>query len=1414
MNRIKGIFIIALLTAVSWNAHAQKYRVEAYVDYMCGCYGFQLNNVQVTIGGLTDNTSNVYVGACGGNHTKVFDREFSNIAFAPTITVKAQSICDDGCTPGGPGGSSCTPCIGDKTQTLSFSTSSSMACTSQNIQFTGLTCSSTYSSTVVVTVTWTPVYDPASNANIVQSGTDICEGNTVTLSTAGNYSGYVWQYKDASMSSFSNFAVSPGTGSSIAFGIEKIYGPSYQSKLGSGIQFQYGLGSCPKVTTTAPVNFFPKAPQVVGAPGTGYSVSNPACHNETGSASAILLNRGILAGESVNIKIFNQADNVIGGIPVAQQTGITSMASPIVFNNLNPGSYKFFVESNQYQCGDPGNPLVTSFTISNPTAVSFTNNTPVPPSCHTNTTGTKNNGSITIHPAGGTGTGYQYSADNGGSYQTSNVLSGLSTGPYIVLIKDSNGCEAEERTISVGEPDDIILTSSVVTSNYNGSQIRCAGESNAIITATASGGSGTLSYSNNGGTFTSSNVFSGLGPGSYTITVRDANSCSKVFDAVPVTAPAALSVSASSVAAICYNTPTGSISVTASSGGTGTRSFSIDGSAFTTDTAFPDIMPGSYTVTVRDLNLCTTTTSTTVGNGTQILPTATASVVTCAGGNDATVTISPNTAGTFTYSFNGGTFVTSNTVSTVSAGAYSIAVKDANGCIGTGNVTVTSNPIITGSITITNPISCNGGNNGELNLTPGGGVAPYTFSWSNGAPTEDLTGLSANTYSVTITDSKNCSQSFSRVLSQPAPITVTASLSDFNGYAVRCFGEANGAINITAAGGNGGYSYTWSNGSLAEDLSTLTAGTYTVSVTDSKACTGGNSFLIDQPDALIASVAASQNILCFGGNSGAITLAAAGGVADYSYSVNNGSSYQTSPVFNALTATSYNLRVRDANGCTDSEVITLTQPADLILSVNNITSTTCGQNNGAATASAAGGMTNYGFQWFNNSNALIASVPALSDVAAGIYRVVVTDQNVCTKQQTITISASDGPQVTVASVSPASCHDTADGSASISIAQGQAPYTILWPGGQSTSTLTGVLGGEYIVEVADQSGCQVFMPVLIPKPDPLTISILSKQDPNCNGNADGSIALQAIGGNGSYTYNWSNSATGSSLTGLPAGNYTVNVTDAKNCPASQVISLIDPPVFVLDLGEDRKICEGQNIMVAAGVDNATYSWTGPGGFVSAAAEVSITVAGTYSCTVITDKGCEDADSFELIYDTDLLRADFLMVSQAFVGDTVIVIDISWPLPNTLNWTFDDDAVVIDAGTDYSLVRFDAPGVYDMKLEAALATCASVKTQSITILENPEGAPSGRTNKQSLIRLFTVHPNPVQGLLRVEISLQEMRDAQLELYHLGQNRRMISTTLQQNTEHTPVLDLSTMPAGVYVLALKAGSELKTIRIIKL
>jgi hypothetical protein len=233
--------------------------------------------------------------------------------------------------------------------------------------------------------------------------------------------------------------------------------------------------------------------------------------------------------------------------------------------------------------------------------------------------------------------------------------------------------------------------------------------------------------------------------------------------------------------------------------------------------------------------------------------------VTCSGGNDGSVEIqASNAVGTPMYALNSGAFQASNKFTGLSANNYSVSVKDGNGCIGTGSATVASNPVITGAISISTAISCNGSSNGALNLTPGGGVAPYTFLWSNGATSEDISGLSANGYSVSIKDSKGCEKAFSRTLTQPQPITIDGVVSDYNGSAISCFGGTNGSVNASVTGGNTGYVYSWSNGKTTEDISNLSAGSYTLTVTDNKSCSGTKTFTLSQPSELSVSVFRDQ----------------------------------------------------------------------------------------------------------------------------------------------------------------------------------------------------------------------------------------------------------------------------------------------------------------------------------------------------------------------------------------------------------------------------------------------------------------------------------------------------------------------------------------------------------------------------
>jgi hypothetical protein len=742
-----------------------------------------------------------------------------------------------------------------------------------------------------------------------------------------------------------------------------------------------------------------------------------------------------------------------------------------------------------------------------------------------------------------------------------------------------------------------------------------------------------------------------------------------------------------------------------------------------------------------------------------------------------------------------------------------VTVKDGNGCLGNGNVTINSNLIITGSIAIATPINCNGGSNGALNLTPAGGVGPYSFNWSTGATTEDINGLTNGTYSVIIKDTKNCQQTFNGTLTQPLPVTVSAVTSNFNGSGVSCFGASNGTVNITPAGGNGGYTFAWSNGAAIEDISGLIAGSYSVIVTDSKSCTGNQTIQLTQPLSLVTT-STPQNILCFGGNTGSITLNATGGTTNYEYSINNGTNWQSTPTFNNLTAASYAILTRDANGCSDSDNVILTSPADLVLTVNGVTNTTCNQSNGSAIVSVLGGVSSYTFNWFNSSNTQIGSGNTIPGLSAGVYHVEVMDQNSCSKQQNVTISSSNGPAIAIASITPATCSNTADGSATITISQGQTPYTILWPNGQTSTTATNLTGGDYIVEVRDNTDCLSLQTVTVPAPNPLTIQTINKQNPNCFGTSDGAIEVAAQGGNGTYTYSWNTGSTNNILTNLNAGSYTVTTNDIKNCQATQQFTLVDPPPFTIDLGADQKICEGQAITKASDVNNATYEWTGPNNFVSTLQQIALTQQGVYTLTVTNQNGCKATDSFELSFDPNLLKADFLMASEAFVGDTIIVIDISWPLPSSISWQFDPPAVVLDESQDFSLIRFDDPGQYNVSILAHLAQCASAHSQSITIIENPNRKVGGRTESENIIRLVHVYPNPTADKLTVEIELSEERQAIVEIYNVQSNRRELSQTFKDDSFYRQDFKIGYFQSGLYVVVVKVGNEMKSVKVIKL
>jgi hypothetical protein len=254
---------------------------------------------------------------------------------------------------------------------------------------------------------------------------------------------------------------------------------------------------------------------------------------------------------------------------------------------------------------------------------------------------------------------------------------------------------------------------------------------------------------------------------------------------------------------------------------------------------------------------------------------------------------------------------------------------------------------------------CFGNTTGSIDLTVSGGTAPYIYSWDNGLVSEDLTGIGAGTYVVSITDANGCTTSSSATLTQPiSGIVLTETHSN-----VLCQGNTTGSIDLTVTGGSGTYSYSWDNGQNTEDLLNLSAGIYTVTVTDNSNCTSILSVTITEPVSALSASATVTNVLCNGNSTGAIDLAVSGGTGPYSYNWSNGLLIED---ISNLTAGTYTVVVTDNNGCTITSNSIVTEPLLPLTSSTTQTNVLCfGNTTGSIDLTVSGGTAPYTYSWDN-----------------------------------------------------------------------------------------------------------------------------------------------------------------------------------------------------------------------------------------------------------------------------------------------------------------------------------------------------------------------------------------------------------------------------------------------------------------
>jgi hypothetical protein len=799
-------------------------------------------------------------------------------------------------------------------------------------------------------------------------------------------------------------------------------------------------------------------------------------------------------------------------------------------------------------------------------------------------------GSVTVAGSGGTSP-YTYSID-GTHFGSSGTFNNLAAGSYTVTVKDGNGCTTTQP-VSIAQPTSTLTAA--ITSQTN---VACFGASTGSVTVAGSGGTSPYTYSIDGTHFGSSGTFNNLAAGSYSVTVKDGNGCTTA-QPVSITQPtSALSASLTSQTNVsCFGASTGSVTV-AGSGGTSPYMYSIDGTHFGSSGTFSNLAAGSYTVTVRDGNDCTTTQPVGITQPTSALSASITSQtnVACFGSPTGSVTVA-GSGGTspYSYSIDGTHFGSSGTFSSLAAGSYTVTVRDGNGCATTQPVSITQPTSALGaSVTSQTNVACFGSPTGSVTVAGSGGTSPYTYSidGTHFGSSGTFNNLAAASYTVTVRDGNGCTTTQPVAITQPTSALSASITSQTN---VACFGSSTGSVTVAGSGGTSPYSYSIDGTNFASSgtFNNLAAGSYTVTVRDGNGCTATQSVSITQPtSALSASITSQTNVACFGSSTGGVTVAGSGGTSPYTYSINGSTIFGSSGTFSNLAAGSYTVTVKDANDCTTTQPVVITQPTSaLSVAVTAQTNAACfGASTGSVTVAGSGGTSPYSYS-IDGTN--FGSSGTFNNLAAGSYTVTVKDGNGCTTTQPVNITQpTSALSAAVTSQTNVACFGSSTGSVTVAGSGGTSPYAYSIDGINfgSSGTFSNLAAGSYTVTVRDGHGCTTTQPVAIAQPiAPLSASALAT-NPACSGGL-GSISVAASAGVPPYTYSLNGGAfqTSNTFTGLAAGSHTVGVMDANGCIVATGATVAIPTPVISSSTKTDPMCHSQ-----LGSMTVTFSGGTPG----------------------------------------------------------------------------------------------------------------------------------------------------------------------------------------------------------------------------
>jgi len=763
-------------------------------------------------------------------------------------------------------------------------------------------------------------------------------------------------------------------------------------------------------------------------------------------------------------------------------------------------------------------------------------------------------------------------------------------------------------------------------------EVSCAGAGDGTISVSADGNFPPFEFTL-GAVTNSTGVFDNLPGGTYTVVLTDVGGCNTSQN-IDIFEPPFMETTAIPLTdANCNGGNEGSATFEVNGG---SQPYTFMWSNGTVDSIASGLVVGDYFITITDASGCSVVDSVIVDQPESLILTPISTAVSCNGQANGVASVSV-AGGIEPYGYLWNTGATTDAIANLTGGTYSVVVTDAQGCFEEIIIPVfEDSPLeLTGS---TVSALCFGDANGSATVVATGGTTPYTYLWDDlaGQTTDVASDLTENEYNVIVTDSFGCTATLLLMVEGPALLqTATVDVNNTS-----CFGVDDGSISISASGGVYPYTYAWNDNVMITDSTRtdLIAINYSITITDANGCSQVVTATIDSPEA-IAITFDQNNVSCNGGNTGSATAQPLGGTAPYQYQWDAAAGNQTIQTAIDLSIGFYTVVVTDANGCTNSEVVEITESSAIGLTISGDNILCFGNNTGAIQLDVTGGNAPYTFSW-TGPGTYNSTLEDIDDLYVGTYEVLVTDASGCTSTTQLAITEPATGIMSTMSDMDTICFGSSNGVATVSVGGGTGPFGYLWPDGSTTSTVNNLPEGTHFVTITDNGGCTYIDTAYIEALGQINVQ-LSQTSASCFNGNDGTATIDAITYNNTaadltdFNIAWSTGDNGAAISNAIGGqNYSVVVTDALGCTGSANI-IIDNPAEIGSIvqGFENASCFGNNdgtatVNGAGGTTPYSFLWDANASGQTTATATDLT-SGIYSVIITDANGCSTSIEVEI-----------------------------------------------------------------------------------------------------------------------------------------------------------------------------------------